>query len=203
MLAMQKRAVLCLVLVLVLGLAAAGAETVYVTDTLRLGLHKAADTDDRPFENLVSGTELEVLERNSSYAHVRLADGRDGWVKAAFIVTEKPAAARVLELEARLASFESAAASAGAAQDAAEQELARMRNELQASTGSVESVAETIERLQRENAGHAQRLESYRYALPVAWVVPALVLALVAGFFAGLGWLDASIRRRHGGFRVY
>jgi SH3 domain protein len=199
---MQKRAVLCLVLGLAAA-AAAGAETVYVTDTLRLGLHRAADTSDRPFENLVSGTELEVLERNSSYAHVRLADGRDGWVKAAFIVTEEPAAARVLDLEAQLAGFESAAASAGAAQSAAEQELGRLRDELQATTGSAESVQETIERLQRENAAHAERLESYRHALPIAWVIPAVLLALVAGFFAGLWWLDASIRRRHGGFRVY
>jgi len=30
-----------------------------------------------------------------------------------------------------------------------------------------------------------------------------LVVSLVAGFLAGLWWLDALIRRRHGGFRVY
>jgi hypothetical protein len=35
------------------------------------------------------------------------------------------------------------------------------------------------------------------------WVAAALVVALVAGFVAGLWWLDATIRRRHGGFRVY
>jgi SH3 domain protein len=200
---MRQRAVLCLALGLMAGGAGAETETVYVTDSLRLGLHAAADTSDRPFDNLISGTTLEVLERNSNYARVRLADGREGWVKAAFIVTEKPAAARVLDLEAEMAGFESAVASAKAAQGAAEHELARLRSELQATTGSAESVQETIERLQRENSAQAEQLDSYRRALPIVWVVPAVLLALVAGFLGGWWWLDAAIRRRHGGFRVY
>jgi hypothetical protein len=42
------------------------AETAYVTGSLRLGLHRASDTSDRPFENLISGVALEVLERNTN-----------------------------------------------------------------------------------------------------------------------------------------
>jgi SH3 domain protein len=195
----------CAIACLVLGAWTAGAtaETVYVTDSLRLGLHQAPDTSDRPFENLVSGTAVEVVERNPSYARVRLLDGREGWVKAAFLVTEKPAAARVLELEATLGSFETAAATAKTAQAAAEEELAGLRAELQATTGSAETIEETIARLERDNLAHAERLEAYRHALPILWVIPAILVALVAGFFVGLWWLDAWIRRRHGGFRVY
>jgi SH3 domain protein len=181
----------------------AAAQTAYVTDSLRLGLHTAADTSDRPFDNLVSGTVLEVLERNPSYARVRLPDGREGWVKAMYLEDEKPAAARVLELEAKIAGLDEAVAAAKSAQTAAEQELAGLRSELKATTGSAESVQETIARLQAENRAHEERLETYRYTLPLVWVLPALVVALVAGFLAGLWWLDALIRRRHGGFRVY
>jgi SH3 domain protein len=198
---MCKRALLYLALGAWAGVA--GAETVYVTDSLRLGLHAAPDTSDRPFENLVSGTAVEVLERNPSYARVRLADGREGWVKAAFLVAEKPAAARVLELEASIGGFEHAAAAAKSAQAAAEVDLASLRSELQATTGSAESIQETIERLQRENRAHEERLDAYRYTLPLAWVIPAVVVTLVGGFLLGLWWLDAWIRRRHGGFRVY
>jgi SH3 domain protein len=198
---MRKQAFLCLTLGAWVG--GAAAETVYVTDSLRLGLHVAPDTSDRPFDNLISGTPVEVLERNASYAHVRLADGREGWVKATFLVADKPAAARVLELETALGDVENAAAAAKTAQTAAEQELASLRSELQATTGSSESIQETIERLERENTAHLERIEHYRNALPLAWVVPAVVVALVAGFLVGLWWLDALIRRRHGGFRVY
>jgi SH3 domain protein len=179
------------------------AETVYVTDSLRLGLHAASDTSDRPFENLVSGTSLEVLERTASYARVRVPDGREGWVKATFIVTEKPAAARVLELEAELGALQGAVVEANAAQTAAEQELSRWRAELKATTGSAETIEEAMQRLLAENRAHEERFEDYRHTLPLKWVIPALVLTLVAGFLAGLWWLDALIRRRHGGFRVY
>ena len=198
---MRKQALICLALGAWAG--GAGAETVYVTDSLRLGLHAASDTSDRPFENLVSGTAVEVLERNPNYARVRLADGREGWVKATFLVAEKPAAARVLELEDKIGGFENAAVAAKTAQTTAEHELAGLRSELQATTGSTESIQETIERLERENRAYGERLENYRHTLPLAWVFPAVVVALVAGFLVGLWWLDALIRRRHGGFRVY
>ncbi len=198
---MHKPALLCLALGA--WAASADAETVYVTDSLRLGLHAAVDTSDRPFDNLVSGTAVEVLERNASYARVRLTDGREGWVKATFLVAEKPAAARVLDLEAEIGSFEHSVAAAKTAQTAAESELASLRSELRATTGSAESIQETIERLQRENSAHEAQLEGYRHALPLVWVLPAVVVALVGGFLLGLWWLDAWIRRRHGGFRVY
>jgi SH3 domain protein len=183
--------------------AIAAGETAYVTDSLRLGLHAAPDTSDRPFENLISGTAVEVLERSPNYAHVRLQDGREGWVKATYLVALKPAAARVAELEAEMARLNDAAGAAAVAQATAEQALARHTAELQSKTGSAETVQETVTRLQAENRSYEERFDAYRYSLPMKWVIPALVVVLVAGFFAGLWWLDALIRRRHGGFRVY
>src|SRR5262245_23019864 len=80
----------------------ARSETAYVTHSLRLGIHHTDDTSDKPFENLVSGTALEVIERNTNYARVRTPDGQEGWVKAVYLVEQKPAQARVLELESQL-----------------------------------------------------------------------------------------------------
>src|SRR5690606_14220547 len=96
---MSGRSVL---LLLLLGAAAARAETLYVTDMLRLGLHRASDTSDSPFTTLVSGTALEVLERTTYYARVRTPDGTEGWVKATYLVAEPPARARLHELEAEV-----------------------------------------------------------------------------------------------------
>ena len=44
--------------------AAAAADTGYVTDMLRLGLHKASDTSDEPIENLTSGAGPRCGARN-------------------------------------------------------------------------------------------------------------------------------------------
>ena len=77
--------------VLILLPALVAAETAYVTDNLRLGLHAAEDTSDRAFRFLESGQAMEVLSRNRNYANVRLPDGTEGWVKSAYLVEEKPA----------------------------------------------------------------------------------------------------------------
>ena len=80
----------------------AAAETGYVTDRLMLGLHQAEDTSDRPFRSLESGTRFEVLSRDRLYAHVRLEDGTEGYVKAAYVVYEPPAKLIVNQSQAQV-----------------------------------------------------------------------------------------------------
>lgn len=189
--------------VLCLFCAAAAAQTGYVTDMLRLGLHAASDTSDEPIENLTSGTALQVLERTPLYLRVRTPQGREGWVKAAYVVAEKPARARLAELEAEVAALRDEVAQANAARVEAEGVASRLGAQAEARNDSREAVAETLARLKSENADLQARLERYRDSVPLVWAGAALVVSLVGGFLAGLWWLDALIRRRHGGFRVY
>ncbi len=183
--------------------ACAAAETAYVTDSLRLGLHHAEDTSDSPFQNLVSGAALEVLERTSSYAHVRTAEGQEGWVKSAYLVAQKPAVARVAELEEELAALRQEADQAHTAKLSAEQEANRLGKQMAAGADSTAANQALVSELKEENEAYEARLESYRGSLPLPWVGAALLVVAVGGFLSGLWWLDALIRRRHGGFRVY
>jgi SH3 domain protein len=183
--------------------APAPAETVYVTDSLRLGLYHSDDTSDKPFLNLVSGTQLEVLERNASLARVRTSGGEEGWVKSAVLVPDKPAQTRVAELEVELAGLRSENAEYRGTRASADESADRLAKTMAASKDSSEAIHEALGQLKRENAVYVARLESYRGALPMPWVAGALLVALAGGFAGGLWWLDALIRRRHGGFRVY
>lgn len=192
--------------ILLLGLCApvwAVAETAYVTDILRLGIHRAQDTSDRAFENLVSGTPLEVLERVPNYARVRTADGQEGWVKSAYLVAEKPAQLRVAEVEAELAALREELAAASAARYTAESEAARLSKQMATSVSSADAIEDTLARLKQQNEAYEARLEGYRGALPLKWVAAALAVVLAGGFVAGLWVLDLVIRKRHGGFRIY
>jgi SH3 domain protein len=179
------------------------AETAYVTDILRLGIHRVEDTSDAPFRNLVSGTELEVLERTPNYARVQTADGEIGWVKSAYLVLDKPAQLRVVETQAALAALREEADRSNAARHAAEQELAQLSQQIDASTASTEAIEATLTRLNDENEAYEARLDLYRHSVPMLWVLGALGVALIGGFIGGLAWVDYSSRRRHGGFRVY
>ncbi|HSG65983.1 MAG TPA: TIGR04211 family SH3 domain-containing protein [Gammaproteobacteria bacterium] len=179
------------------------AETAYVTDILRLGLHRAEDTSDQPFRNLVSGTELEVLSQTTNYARVRTADGQEGWVKSAYLVSDKPAQLRVAELEAELGLLRAEREGAEQARLAAEQQLAQATQHVDAVAASSDAVEVTLRRLKDENGALVEQLDAYRGSIPVLWVLGALVVTLVAGFAAGFAWIDYTSRRRHGGFRVY
>lgn len=183
--------------------ALAVAETMYVTDLLRLGIHQAPDTSDRPFRTLVSGTKLEVLERSTNYALVRLEDGREGWVKSAYLVAEKPARLQIAEIEAEYGDFDNQLSAAREAQRVAEEKADQLQASISNTENSTAAVAGTLQQLRDENQDFRSRLTSYRGSLPLTWVALAVVVAAVGGFLAGLWWLDYLSRRRHGGFRIY
>jgi len=183
--------------------AIASAETLYVTDSLRLALYASEEMNDKPLANLTSGAAVQLLERDASLARVRTAAGEEGWVKATYLVPEKPARTRVAELEAELAGVRSENAEYRGARASADESADQLAKSAAAHKDSAEALHATVGQLQRENAAYVARLESYRGSLPLSWVGAALFLALVGGFAAGLWWLDALVRRRHGGFRVY
>jgi SH3 domain protein len=178
------------------------AETGYVTDVLSLGLHRAEDTSDAPFRTLRSGDAFEILARDGYYARVQLPDGTTGYVKANFIVTEKPARAIVDEtaaerdrLAAELEDLKVAFAEPALRMDELQQQLASLEAERDA-------VATRAAELEAANRELSARHERYRHSLPYGWVAGAALICLVAGILAGLWWVDRQIRRRHGGVRV-
>ncbi len=182
---------------------AVAAETAYVTDTLQLGLHRAADTSDRPFRNLDSGQEMDVLSRTRYYANVRLPDGTEGYVKAGFLVDAKPAKlivaetqAEVERLSAELEETKRAFAAPAATIDALNQEVADLQAKLDTSEANASELSE-------QNASLRGRQSQYKNSMPLQWVAGAVVACLVGGFMLGLWWVDHRSRKRHGGIRIY
>ena len=179
------------------------AETAYVTDNLRLGLHQAADTSDRAFRMLESGQQLEIVSRDGSYANVRLPDGAQGHVKAAYLVYDKPAklilAETVAERDALQTELEQTREEfAGPAEtiDNLELEVTGLQEKLDVAQAQITS-------LEAENASVEGLKQRYRGSLPLAWVAAAIGACLVAGFLVGTWWVDLRMRKRHGGIRIY
>ncbi len=179
------------------------AQTAYVTDTLQLGLHQAADTSDRPFRNLDSGQEMEVPSRTRYYANVRLPDGTEGYVKAAFLVDQKPAKLIVAEtqaevdrLTAELEETKRAFAAPAATIDSLREQTANLQAKLDSSEANAVELSDDNERLRNRQA-------QYKNTMPLQWVAGAVGACLVGGFLLGLWWTDYRSRKRHGGIRIY
>lgn len=198
------RATCCFIygLLVILPLSAA-AQTVYVTDNLRLGLHEAEDTSGRPFRMLESGQEMEILTRDRNYANVRLPDATEGWVKNAYLVEEKPAKLIVAEITAErdaliaeLATTRESFAAPAATIDALRAEVAQAEDR-------ISDAQSRISDLEAENSSYAGMKEQYRGSLPLSWVAAAIVVCLIAGILLGMWWVDRQSRMRHGGIRIY
>ncbi len=181
----------------------AAAETAYVTDSLRLGLHAAEDTSDRAFRYLDSGQAMEILSRDRNYANVRLPDGTEGWVKSAYLVDDKPAKLIVAEtiaerdrLAGELEQAKAAFADPAATIEALRGQTAQLSNDL-------DEARSQITALREENASIEGLKERYRGSVPLKWVGGVIAVCLIAGILIGLWWVDYRSRKRHGGIRIY
>ena len=84
----------------------ARAETLYVSDQLRIPLRSGDTMQHRIIKFLKSGTRLEVQERNADGSYYRVVvagSDKTGWVKAADLMPEPGARAQLAALNKRLA----------------------------------------------------------------------------------------------------
>ena len=179
------------------------AQTVYVTDNLRLGLHEAANTSGPSIQTLDSGQELEILSRDRNYANVRLPNGTEGWVKAAYLVDDKPAKLIVAETQAEsdrlrgeLEDLRQQFASPASIIAALEEESASLRAQVNENETRIAELSTTSSSLRQQQA-------QFQGSLPLSWVGGAIGVCLIGGFLFGLWWVDRRSRQRHGGIRIY
>jgi len=178
------------------------AQTAYVTDELQLGVHGQPDAGDRAFARIKSGDRVQIAEENQYHALVTIPDGRKGWVKKTYLVTEKPAIVRVAEVERErdkaIAKLESLTSGLS------EREARVSEIESQVAAREAEGVAdaEELKRLRVETFELSDRLKAYEFSVPGRLFFVAAAASLVIGFLISWWWFDHRSRLRHGGFSV-
>ena len=196
-------------LLLVSGLAVPAvlhAESLYVIEQLVVGVSGSADAGGERVATLRSGDRVEALERAGDEVHVRLANGLEGWVRAAYLSADEPLRVRLAQRDAEVARLNdelsalktqlhpaAAPAAAGAAVSTA--------------GGGVTASPATPRQAAEDPAAPAPGAlfsageERARPSWP--WILAAAVIAFGAGFGLGALALDRHIRRKYGGLRIY
>jgi SH3 domain protein len=186
------------------------AETRYVTDELQLSMYEQINSQGKLLQRLNSGTELELLETEGLYARVRTADGVEGWTKAGFLISEKPARAQLNDLQQQYQTLQQQLDERQQQLDASKAELAKVMDnqgqayaELTERLNTAEKAAATVNELQRENDSYRARLSGNEWMVPIKWGLIAAGISLLLGITAGIALFDYRSRRRHGGYRIY
>jgi hypothetical protein len=134
---------------------------------------------------------------------VRLPDGAQGYVKAAYLVEEKPAKLIVSETAAERDSLAAELEETKRALAAPAATIQGLKDEAVGLTSQLEIAEARITDLLEENASIQGMKERYKGSLPLNWVAAAIGVCLIGGFFCGLWWVDRRSRKRHGGIRIY
>ena len=86
-------------LLLTIGIQPIHAETNYIINEIKIGLHQSATTDSPILLLLPGGAAVNVLERNNELVKVTEAGGKTGWINARYLTGTMPDRNHVLELE--------------------------------------------------------------------------------------------------------
>lgn len=167
------------------------ADSLYVVEQVVVSLNSAADGSGEHVASLKSGERVELLERQGEAVHVRLPDGKEGWLRAIYVSGDEPMRPRLQQSEADVARLKA--------------DVSRLETQLAASASM--SHAETAAAPAEENPPASGALFSpTREPQPHrlwAWVSVTALAALALGFALGWRTLDRAIRKKYGGLKIY
>ena len=190
-----------LLLLCALAAPAARAETLYVVEQLVVNVNSAPDASGERIATVKSGEGVEALERVRDQVHVKLAGGKDGWIRASYLSADEPLRPRLAERTAEVARLREDVSRMQAQLDAA-------RSAVGAAPGGGAAAAPAAPAAPAEDSASPPRAlfagateEHPRRVWP--WALGAALLALCVGFALGALVLDRHIRRKYGGLRIY
>jgi hypothetical protein len=203
--------------------AAAGsarAETQYVIEQLVVTVNSASDGGGDRVASVKSGDPLEVLERVGDVVHVRLANGKDGWIGARYLTGDEPLRPRLAQRDAEVAQLKEQVSRLQGELAAARAPLPAAPATAPAAGGSGASAANAANAANAPNAASPGRGADATAAGPPAgplfsgdadespprlwpWALSAALAGLFLGFALGALVLDRYIRRKYGGLRIY
>ncbi len=202
-LSLSKKALAFFILFLPLS---ALAETLYVSDTLRVGIRTLPNTNVPSISIVKSGTAVEVLKRKGSYIKIRTKNGVEGWVKGAYFSKKTPATKKLKEALNEISSLEKEIQSLN------KQKNAQMKNATPDLSNEVKTLESRNQALKNEvlalkntpktsNTAPSFSLNDIDKNI-IYGAVGGLVVLLCLGFLFGVSWHKSQVTKRLGGMSI-
>jgi hypothetical protein len=173
---------------------AVSAAPMYVVEQLVVNVMSAPEGGER-IAILKSGEQVEFLEKSGELAHVRLTSGKDGWVRASYLMSAEPLRLQLSQRDGEVAQLK--------------QQLADLEERLRSATAAAPTPARAAPTAASaaDVPGTTPPLfstgEGGRAVRRWPWTLAAGLAGLGLGFALGALLLDRHIRRKYGGLRIY
>ena len=198
------------VILLVFSPLTAIAETLYVSDTLRVGIRTEPKSNTPSIAVIQSGAAVEVLAHKGSYIQVRTKSGVEGWVKGAYFSSQTPVSEKLddalaevskLEKEIQTLSMQKNAKPTSPDVTNRSKELNDKINSLEKSNQSLTNEIQTLKSQPGHNMENKFSLKSINEnTLYIALGI--LVVLFSLGFLFGVSWHKNQVAKRLGGMSI-
>ncbi len=133
----------------------------YIADDISVTIRNKPSNDAESVGAVKSGARVTVLESlgADSFAHIRTADGRDGWITARFLSDQPAAKEQLVLLRQQLDQAHSQAQSLQRDLDAAQQQLAKARPALEMA-GENDKLRATIAQREQQVGAFEQQFDA-------------------------------------------
>ena len=142
------------------------AETMYVTDILRLTLRSGPGTGGEILGVVTSGQRLEVVSETDKWTQVKLPDGKEGWVPSRYLTVERTADRKLASLRQQFESqkqeldaIRSKAAELKKQNELLQTELARQKQQAEKATDAYNQLKEASADFLKLKTEHKSTLE--------------------------------------------
>lgn len=170
------------------------AETVYISDNLRVGVRAEPNNNLAPHGVVITGMQLEVLDHTDGYIKVRNTNGVEGWIKDVYVTQRKPAMLELSAMQAEQAKLQA--------------QVAKQDNIIKVDSARTLAMADELSKLKSLNSELHRRLNNSSAArhngtvLEYGGYAVFLMLLGTGGFIAGVMWHRKRAMRRLGGLRL-
>lgn len=195
---MRLRRALPTALLVACGLSATTARAAgfYVIEQVVVSVNSAPGGAGDRIASLHSGERVEVIERSGEEVHVRLAGGKDGWLRAAYLSADEPLRPQLAARSAEVARLKELV-------DRLQADLMAARQAAPATPPGSVTPAVRAPADDPPAAPGLFNVPDAQHRPGWSWVWVSALAGLGAGFALGWRVLDRRIRAKYGGLRIY
>jgi hypothetical protein len=206
---MTSRASLCL-LALTMVASTVRADPTYVIEQLVVSVTSTPDAEGERIGQVKSGDKLEVIEREGDETHVKLSNGKDGWIKSSYLTADPPLQTRLTERTAEVEKLNQEGdklkqdgEKLRQEGDRLKQDVSRLESELAASRVAHTATSDSPPAPAPAHETVFLRSPERQNATPWPVLLAIAAVMLLVGFVAGWKTLDRRIRQKYGGLKIY
>jgi SH3 domain protein len=157
----QLKQIVFLGIVLMCFSATGFAETMYVTDSLKLTLRSGASTEHKILSVIESGQQVEMLEPGEDWSLVRNANGKEGYVLTRYLMPEPTHNIRLEKLQAKHKALMQQAATLLGENTAFRNEGKQLKSELDKNEKALKKLGTDYDKLKAGSADYIELKGKY------------------------------------------